>query len=194
MARPARFRSSIFIFLCLAVACSPGQNSTLPIIQKEKVSSYSRGGFFYVNDSVFSGTLYSLYSMNTDTMEVVHYLNGKEHGTWKQFYPAGKSKEVRLFTNGKKQGEYKGWWENRNIKFEFHFKDDEYEGTCRSWNNEGILTQESNYVAGHEEGSQKAWYDNGKVRSNYVIKAGRRYGLLGTKNCNNVSDSVFSTQ
>ena len=84
--------------------------------------------------------------------------------------------------------------ENGNIKFEFHFKDDEYEGICRTWNNKGILTQESNYVAGHEEGAQKAWYDNGKVRSNYVIKAGRRYGLLGTKNCKNVSDSVFSAQ
>ena len=48
-----------------------------------------------------------------------------------------------------------------------------------------------NYVKGHEEGSQKMYYDNGKIRSNYTIIAGRRYGLLGTKNCVNVADSVF---
>jgi antitoxin component YwqK of YwqJK toxin-antitoxin module len=190
MERPARFRSSVFIFLCV-LACSQEQRATLPFFQKEKVSSYSKGGIFYANDSIFSGTLYSFYPITKDTMEVVHYLNGKEHGTWKQFYPTGKRKEIRFFVNGKKQGEYKGWWENDKPKFEFHFRDDEYEGTCRSWNAVGILTQELNYVAGHEEGAQKAWYDNGKIKSNYVIKEGRRFGLLGTKNCKNVSDSIF---
>ena len=28
-------------------------------------------------------------------------------------------------------------------------------------------------------------------KSNYFIKNDRRYGLLGTKNCENVSDSIF---
>jgi antitoxin component YwqK of YwqJK toxin-antitoxin module len=48
-----------------------------------------------------------------------------------------------------------------------------------------------NYQKGHEEGEQKWWYDNGKIKANYIIKDGRRYGLLGTKNCINVSDSIF---
>ena len=71
------------------------------------------------------------------------------------------------------------------------FVNDEYEGTCREWSSDGLLVKEMNYLKGHEEGSQRWWYDNGKIKANYIIKQGRRYGLLGTKNCMNVSDSIF---
>ena len=71
------------------------------------------------------------------------------------------------------------------------FSNDEYEGTCREWNEAGRLVKEMNYKAGYEAGSQRSWYDNGRIRANYVIEDGRRYGLLGTKNCVNVSDSIF---
>jgi antitoxin component YwqK of YwqJK toxin-antitoxin module len=47
-----------------------------------------------------------------------------------------------------------------------------------------------NYEAGIEVGQQRQWYDDGSVRSNYVMKNGRRFGLLGTKNCINVKDSL----
>jgi antitoxin component YwqK of YwqJK toxin-antitoxin module len=56
---------------------------------------------------------------------------------------------------------------------------------------DGKLIHLANYKNGQEEGTQKLWYDNGKIRANYVIKNGKRYGLLGTKNCINVSDSIF---
>lgn len=108
----------------------------------------------------------------------------------KQIYPSGKIRELRYFENGKKVGDYKTWWENGKLQSHYVFKDDEYEGTCREWNENGILIREMNYHKGHETGSQKQWYDDGKVRSNYVIINGRRYGLLGTKNCINVSDSL----
>jgi len=61
----------------------------------------------------------------------------------------------------------------------------------RHGNPEGKLISYHNFKNGYEEGSQKVWYDNGKIKSNYTIKNGRRYGLLGTKNCINVKDSVF---
>ena len=38
----------------------------------------------------------------------------------------------------------------------------------------------------------KYFYNNGKVRSNYLVINGKRYGLLGTKNCVNVKDSIFN--
>lgn len=107
----------------------------------------------------------------------------------KQFYPSGKIRELRYFENGKKVGDHKTWWENGQVQSHYIFEDDEYEGTCREWNEHGALIREMNYHKGHESGSQKQWYDDGKVRSNYVIIKGRRYGLLGTKNCVNVSDS-----
>ena len=53
------------------------------------------------------------------------------------------------------------------------------------------MIEEFNYKNGQQHGSQKVWYLNGKIKSNYVIKDNRRYGLLGTKNCRNVSEEVF---
>ena len=47
-----------------------------------------------------------------------------------------------------------------------------------------------NYIKGKEVGRQQLWYDDGGVRSNYVMLNNRRYGLLGTKNCVNISDEI----
>ena len=48
------------------------------------------------------------------------------------------------------------------------------------------------YENGYEKGVQKIWWPDGRIKSNYIIKNNRRYGLLGVKNCVNVSDSIFS--
>ena len=98
--------------------------------------------------------------------------------------------EKRYFNKGVKVGVMKNWWENGQLQSEYHFNNGEYDGTCREWNFGGVLIREMNYENGYEKGSQKQWYDNGSYRSNYVIRDGRRYGLLGTKNCVNVSDSL----
>ena len=82
------------------------------------------------------------------------------------------------------------YWPDGKLIFEYHLKNDLYEGPSRSWNQEGRLIQKMNYVAGREIGRQQLWYDDGGVRSNYVIRNNRRYGLLGTKNCVNVSDEI----
>ena len=55
----------------------------------------------------------------------------------------------------------------------------------------GLLIEEGNFKEGYEFGVQKTWYLNGKVKSNYIIKNNRRYGLLGTKNCVNVSNETL---
>ena len=88
-------------------------------------------------------------------------------------------------------GTYAAWWRDGKQRLLYHFANGEYEGVCRDWNDKGLLIAEMNYKEGHEEGPQKQYYNNGKVRANYTIKDGRRYGLLGTKNCVNVTDSVF---
>ena len=71
------------------------------------------------------------------------------------------------------------------------FKNGEYNGTNSLWAKDGQLIEEFNYKMGREFGSQKVWYLDGKIKSNYIIKNNRRYGLLGTKNCTNVSEEVF---
>ncbi|MBD1397688.1 toxin-antitoxin system YwqK family antitoxin [Pontibacter sp. JH31] len=149
-------------------------------------------GLLLVKGKPFSGKLYTLFESSTDTAEFISYQNGKEHGEWKKFYPSGQLRERRFFEQGQKTGEYIAWWENGKKQLHYFFEEDEYEGACKEWNEDGRLVKAMHYKNGHEEGPQQLWYDNGKIRANYVIQNGRRYGLLGTKNCVNVSDSVFS--
>ena len=161
------------------------------LLNKNEQSLKMVNGILNANNKPFSGTLFMLFPKTTDTAELATYQDGKEQGEWKQFYPSKKIMEKRYFREGQKTGEYIAWWENGNTRLQYFFLADEYEGTCREWNETGLLTKVMHYKRGHEEGQQQCWYDNGKIKANYIIKDGRRYGLLGTKNCINVSDSIF---
>jgi antitoxin component YwqK of YwqJK toxin-antitoxin module len=149
-------------------------------------------GVVYLKDSLYNGTVFSLYPNTTDTAIIMNFSNGKENGVWKKNYIHKSPEEIRIFKDGKKVGVYLAWWPNGKKKLQYEFKEGEYEGTCYEWNENGQLTKEANYKAGHEDGLQKIFYNNGKIHSNFMVVNGRRYGLLGTKNCINVSDSIFN--
>lgn len=145
---------------------------------------------FYSNKR-FSGVMYELNIINKDTISIETYCNGLQNGISKKWYGSNKLMEQRNYMNGKKNGKQTVFWDNGFKKFEFTAKDDAYEGEMKEWNNNGNLIHLGNYKNGQENGTQKMWYDNGKIRANYVIIRGKRFGLLGTKNCRNVSDSIF---
>jgi antitoxin component YwqK of YwqJK toxin-antitoxin module len=145
----------------------------------------------YVDDKEYSGIIYKLFPNANDTILVNEYKGGLLNGYSKKWYPNNKLMEVRDYNAGKKNGKQISYWENGNKKFEFTANKDTYEGVLKEWTIEGKLIHMANYLNGQEEGIQKLWYDNGKIKANYIIKDGRRYGLLGTKNCINVSDSIF---
>jgi antitoxin component YwqK of YwqJK toxin-antitoxin module len=199
MARLALLRNSIIVLI--ASVGFFGCNKSSPenpvahfdaLLNKSEQRITIENGLTMINQKPFSGKLFILFDALKDTAELTSYLNGKEHGEWKKFYPSRKIREKRFFEHGQKTGEYIAWWENGNKQLHYFFVADEYEGICKEWNAEGKLVKVMNYKRGHEEGHQQWWYDNGKVKANYIIHDGRRYGLLGTKNCINVSDSVFS--
>lgn len=148
-------------------------------------------GIVFFDKKQYDGFLYELRPNSTDTASVEGFLNGALHGTCKKWYPDGQLAEERVYIQGEKNGKQVSYWENGLKRFEFTAKNDTYEGELKEWNTSGKLIHLANYVNGQEEGIQKMWYDNGKIRANYVILDGKRYGLLGTKNCINVSDSVF---
>lgn len=194
MAHRAQLRNSLSLLIFLIViGCNPSSKKKgVPVY----INSVNRNlkmdnGILFLNNRLFSGIVYTLFSSGKDTAETAGFLEGKENGFRKRYYPNGQLKEVREFENGFKVGTYRAWWDNGRKKLEYNFANDEYEGTCREWNYEGGLVKEMNYKHGYEDGPQKMLYDNGKVRANYIMVNGRRYGLLGTKNCVNVSDSVF---
>lgn len=140
----------------------------------------------------FSGYVYSLFPTTQDTAFVTGYFEGLNSGLSKKWYPNKQLLEERNYAQGKKNGKQVSYWENGNKRFEFTAKSDAYEGALRESTADGKLMHLAHFVNGQEEGEQKMWYDNGKIRANYVIRNGRRYGLLGTKNCKNVSDSIPS--
>ena len=187
-----------WMYLTVAIvcfACNTMQQKdakSLPLtINIATVNFTLNNGIATVNKLPFTGTIFMLYPNTKDTAEVRNYLNGYEDGEWRKYYTGNHLREKRTFTNGQKTGSYLVWWPSGKQQQVYNFKQNVYEGTCREWCENGILIKEMNYSKGYETGTQKAWWDNGKIKSNYIIKDGRRYGLLGTKNCINVSDSIF---
>jgi antitoxin component YwqK of YwqJK toxin-antitoxin module len=176
---------------CNSATVQQDQPAALLLINTADSGISNSNGTVYFNNQLFSGVLYTLYAATKDTAAKASYLKGKEHGEWHKFYPNGKLQEQRFFNNGKKTGVFITWWPSGNKQTHCTLLNDEFEGTSQEWTDKGVLVKEMNYHNGHEEGWQRWWHDNGKVRSNYIIKEGRRYGLLGTKHCINVSDSIF---
>ncbi len=149
----------------------------------------NRNDTFYLNNALFSGYCYELYP-NGDTASLRSFFNGVEEGEQFKWYPGKQPAEERFFINGKKEAVHRGWWPNGKPKFYFEAYNDEYNGVFKEWYASGNAGKEFHYVNGHEEGSQKLWWENGTVRANYVIRNGKKYGLLGLKTCINPYDSI----
>lgn len=110
----------------------------------------------------------------------------------KKYFPSGKIMEIRHFSHGAKNGLQTGFWENGNKRFEYFAVNDACEGELKEWAENGQLFHLAHYKNGQEDGVQKMWHANGKLRSNFVLIGGRRFGLLGTKNCINTDEAFFA--
>ena len=110
----------------------------------------------------------------------------------KMYFPSGRILEIRHVQNGVRQGLQTAFWENGKKRFGYTAVNDAYEGELKEWAENGQLFHLAHYKDGQEEGVQKMWHVNGKIRSNFVIIKGRRYGLLGTKNCKNINEKLLA--
>ena len=110
----------------------------------------------------------------------------------KKYFPSGQIREIRYIQNGVRQGLQTAFWENGKKRFEYTAVNDAYEGELKEWAENGQLFHLAHYKNGQEDGVQKMWHANGKIRSNFVIINGRRYGLLGTKNCKNINEKLLA--
>lgn len=191
---------SFFLLFLLMNSCAEKnseelvfKSETIPKIFKDKnTENFTlKSDTLFLNNQKFSGYLFELNSNKTDTLSSESYFDGLQSGKSKKWYDNKQLMELRNYYQGKKNGKQIAYWENGDKKFEFTAINDACEGEMKEWNSDGKLIHLANYKDGQEEGTQKLWYDNGKIRANYVILNGKRYGLLGTKNCKNVSDSVF---
>ena len=156
------------------------------LFQSKQDTVYYRGKFY-------SGYRYALYA-NGDTAALQAYFNGVEEGIQKKWYPGKQPAEERFYINGKKEGIHRSWWPGGKPKMYFEVYGDAYSGLFREWNTSGLMNKEFHYVNGKEEGSEKLWWDNGSIRANYVIRDGKKYGLLGMMICTNPFDSINKTK
>jgi antitoxin component YwqK of YwqJK toxin-antitoxin module len=186
---------TIIIVLTLIYSCNNPKQTLIQEIPKNYFRKSSdkisiKNDVVLLNNKKYSGFLFEL-NTSKDTILVEGYIDGLLNGVCKKWYSKKQLMEERHYLGGQKNGRQIAFWQNGYKKFEFFAKNDAYEGELREYSENGQMFHLANYVKGQEEGSQKMWYDNGKIRANYVVIKGKRYGLLGTKNCKNVSDSIF---
>lgn len=195
-------KKAIF-FVCIfhaAVSCNSKEKN---IVLEEKIAKtvprlyvpaedpnfMKRQDTICFKNDLFTGCCFSLYP-NGDTMFIRLYFNGVEEGLQQEWFPGRQIAERRFYINGRKEGLHEGWWPNRKRKFFFSAYNNEYNGPFYEWYASGLLGKAFHYYAGREEGSQRLWWDNGTVRANYVVKKGKKYGLIGIKTCVNPYDSI----
>ena len=192
MARRVQLPSKWLMLVVLFASCFNKRNaSEVKWYNEADINLQNIAGIRQLNGNAFTGVVYSLAQNKKDTIAVASFVNGLEDGEWRSYYSNGQLKERRYFAGGKKTGVFEGWWPNGRKRLLYHFKDGEYDGSCIDWDHNGLLLSSMNYKDGYEYGLQQQFYESGKVRANYMMINGRRYGLLGTKNCVNVSDSIF---
>jgi antitoxin component YwqK of YwqJK toxin-antitoxin module len=182
-----------FFAVVVGFSCNE-KNSTQLFVSNNSIDiSINNDTIFYKNIK-FNGVLFQLHSNNKDSAFSHEIKNGLLNGVTKKWFANNQLMEYREYKMGKKDGKQIAYWDNGKKRFEFTAKNDAYEGEMKEWSINGNLFHLAHYVNGQEEGSQKMWYENGKIRANYVMLRGKRYGLLGTKNCKNVSDSIFDVK
>ena len=142
-----------------------------------------------LDGSPFSGHL--IYTRPTgDTAASIGYVDGVQEGTSRLRHANGRLSEERIFHKGRKVGIHRGWWPNGNPRFEYHFTNGEHHGAMLEWYEDGTPYKAFHHRMGYEDGSQRMWWEDGRIRANYVVRNGRRYGLIGVKNCINPKDSL----
>ncbi len=112
------------------------------------------------------------------------YRTGMRNGWARAWYGNGQLSFERHYADGREDGEHRGWWPDGRARFAYHYRDGLIEGTAREWFADGSRYREFHYAAGQEEGTEQMWFADGRLRANYVVRNGRRFGLPGTKGCN----------
>lgn len=181
--------------LLLAAACNNDAPKTLKLLPVNiKANNIEvKNGIYYNNKRTFTGCLFALQNSDKDTLFSGTFIDGKEDGVQKKWYPNGQLAEIRMFDRGMKTGVHKGFRENGRLRFLYRFVHDLYEGPQYLWHENGSLCSRKNYKDGQESGMQQEWDSLGKLIINYQSVNGRQYGNIGKKNCASMwMDSVYS--
>jgi antitoxin component YwqK of YwqJK toxin-antitoxin module len=182
--------AAIGISASLDVLADDFQVSAVDNAKDVAYSEFNRlNGVLFDGEEHFTGQVVATHE-NGRTMSIVHYVDGQMHGLNKEWFADGQIASKRRYENGRKMGLHLGWWEDGSPRFEFNFENGLYEGNVNEWALNGVLVKAFHYHLGKEDGAQKMWTTNGKIKANYVMINGRRYGYIGSKNCVSADESM----
>ena len=156
-------------------------NIISPIINLTDPALSCKNGFWDYAGNLFSGTIIKHFQDHS-TRQSTQYQKGKEHGWQHTFYPGGSLAEKRYYTNGEKDSVHTGWWQNGKKRFEYNFVNGIYHGDYKEWYESGQMLKHIHYTEGTDDWG-KGWRDSGKPYMNYVMKKGRRYGIVNSNLC-----------
>jgi antitoxin component YwqK of YwqJK toxin-antitoxin module len=172
------------MLLAVAVSCNNNATKSTPlpvVINYIDKNLQLVNGIWLLRSQPFSGEIKEMYPTG-NIKSLIKIVDGKQEGIIQTFYETGKIESIRYYKNGEKDGENTGWWPNGNKKFEYHFTNGVYNGLFTEWYIDGHMIQQIVYVNGKDiEG--KGWRDDGKVYMSFVVKDGRRYGLMNSNLC-----------
>jgi antitoxin component YwqK of YwqJK toxin-antitoxin module len=178
----------IVFFLLAFISCQKQSEKHPVAIPKTELLADNKDFGWQQDILFFRGKPYSGYVLekysNGQKAAKNAYFNGKLEGVQQKWFENGAVMEVRHYAENRKIGTHEGWYANGQKRFEYFIEKDIPIKTHREWFANGQLYSLTNYDAnGQPEGEQKMWFENGQIKSNYLIKNGRRFGLLGAKGC-----------
>ena len=106
------------------------------------------------------------------------------------FHANGRLAAERFYANEVKVGRHRAFWEDGTLRFEATFVSGDYDGVVRTFYTDGRPFEIRHYVRGEEDGPQQIFEPDGRFRTNYVVRDGRRYGVVGSRPCATVRGGV----
>jgi hypothetical protein len=170
----------------LSVPVVAGTSQGRTVLADDAELSRKRGLLFYRGD-LFTG-LVEQFDADGVLRTRNQYEMGRRHGDCRRWYSDGTLESVREYRENRKHGQHAGWFEKGQKKFLMHFDRGSYIGERKEWYASGKPFALFQYEFGKEVGLQRVWGPSGNLRSNYVVRNGRRYGLIGAKPCVSVPE------
>lgn len=183
-------RSLVYLFLALGFLFSCERTDV--VIETNDTGLQLENGVLFYNESPFNGLLVARYA-NSAIKSQLQYKEGRKDGYEKKWHSNGQLSQERSYAKGFKVNNHLGWWPNGTPKFEYTFNSfGTYEGSRKEWYSNGALMLHFNYADGKEIGNQKMWSDTGKIKANYDVVEGERFGLIGLKKCYTVNKESYA--
>lgn len=180
-----------FTVLCLGLVPAVGHDTfSWAHVSSDQPGLLSVGGRLSLGQKPLTA-LVEERDVSGNLVSLTPYVDGRRQGTAHRWFPDGSLHSSRRYVDGSKDGPQIGYWPNGTLRFRYLAEGGAYAGKYESWHPNGQLGALGHFESGKEKGTQKTWDQNGRLLSNYVVKDGRRYGLLDAKPCFTVREGGF---